>query len=68
MTPEEISAAIDQLGLTQVQLAAVMGVRVATISEWLMSPDKPRARSPSATSQRLLRAYLDGYRPDDWPA
>jgi transcriptional regulator with XRE-family HTH domain len=59
----EIRAARGKLGLTQGQLAAVMGVRGPTISEW-----ETGKRSPSDTSTRLLRAYLDGYRPIDWPA
>jgi DNA-binding transcriptional regulator YiaG len=53
-----------QLGLTQFQLAAVMGLRgPQTVSEW-----ERGARTPSETAVRLLRAYLDGYRPADWPS
>jgi DNA-binding transcriptional regulator YiaG len=62
MTPAEFKQAMQSLDLTQVQLAAVMGVRGPTISEW-----KTGKRGLSDTSARLLRAYLDGYRPDDWP-
>ena len=62
MTPNEIRNARRRLGLTQAQLAAVMGVRGPTISEW-----ERGARSPGDTSARLLQAYRDGYRPDDWP-
>ena len=63
MTPAEISAARATLGLTQAQLSAVMGLRgPATISEW------ERGREAmGGLSARLLRAYLAGYRPPDWP-
>lgn len=62
MTSDEIRAARKTLGLNQGQLAALMGVRQATVSDWergVYSADGPAAR--------LLTAYLDGYRPADWP-
>lgn len=62
MTPAEIRAARKSLGLTQEQLAALMGVRVATVSDW--ERDVYSADGPAA---RLLAAYLSGYRPADWP-
>lgn len=63
MTPEEIRTARETLGLMQVQLAAVMGLRgAAAVSEW-----ETGKRAPDGRSTRLLRAYLDGYRPSDWP-
>jgi len=64
MTPDEIRTACETLGLTQAQLAAVMGLRGASgVSEWVTG-----ARKPGRQSVRLLRAYLDGYRPADWPS
>ena len=63
MTPAEIAAARATLGLTQAQLAAVMGLRgQAAVSEW-----EAGKRTPGGQSVRLIRAYLAGYRPDDWP-
>ena len=63
MTPPEIRAARKSLALTQGQLAAVMGLRgQGSISEW-----ERGVKSPDGRSVRLLRAYLDGYRPQDWP-
>lgn len=63
MTPAEIATARATLGLTQAQLSAVMGLRgPAAISEW-----EGGKRSPDPRSVRLIRAYLDGYRPADWP-
>lgn len=40
-----------------------MGLRgKAAISEW-----ERGVRLPDGRSMRLLHAYLDGYRPPDWP-
>lgn len=68
-TAEEFRQAQQQLGLSDVQLALMLGcddqhirrmkVRDAAASSF--RPVKP-------WHARLLRAYLDGYRPDDWPA
>lgn len=64
MTPQEISDAIDELGLTQAQLAPLLGYGApARVSE--IANGK---RAPSDAVTRLFRAYLDGYRPADWPA
>lgn len=63
MTPEQIKSARETLALTQPQMATVMGLRgPAAISEW-----ETGKRAPDGRSERLIRAYLDGYRPRDWP-
>lgn len=65
MTPDEIRAARKSLALTQGQLASVLhlGKRgQSTVSEW-----ERGVKSPSPHMALLLRAYLDGYRPADWP-
>lgn len=69
MTPAEIRAARKALGLTQKQLAEVMGMRgQSTVSEWERSIEHP---SPAAV--RLIRLYLVLHSqapkllPDDWP-
>lgn len=64
--PETIREARRKLGLTQSQLAAVLGVDVRTVKG--MEADGTGHRPPRATTARLLQAYLDGYRPADWPA
>lgn len=64
VTPAEVRAARETLALTQGQLAVVMGLRgPAAVSEW-----ERGVKHPDGRSVRLLHAYLDGYRPDDWPA
>ena len=63
MTPADILAARKALGLTQEQLARVMGYGgKVRISEF-----EHGTRKPSDQALRLMRAYLEGYRPQDWP-
>lgn len=63
MTGDDIRRARGALGLTQAQLAAVMGYsgksRIAEL--------EAGTRSPGPAAIRLLRAYGAGYRPPDWP-
>ena len=62
MTPSDFTAARLKLGLTQAGLARVMGYSgQARIAEF-----EAGKRNPSAAAVRLIRAYLAGYRPDDW--
>ena len=59
----EITALRHALGLTQTQLARVLGYahspRVSELERGVRVIDAGRAR--------LLRAYASGYRPVDWP-
>jgi transcriptional regulator with XRE-family HTH domain len=63
MTGAEFKQAREALGLTGAQAAALMGYgdrsRIYAIEARPVVP-------PQAA--RLMRAYLDGYRPDDWAA
>lgn len=63
MDGQQIKAARKQLGLTQTQLAEVMGYSDKTYVT-AIETDK---RSMSDQGQKLLQAYLEGYRPTDWP-
>lgn len=63
MTPGDVKAARQSLGLTLAQLSTVMGVRLMTVSDW-----ERGVRHINPMGARLLTAYLNGYRPDDWPA
>lgn len=63
MSNFDVKSVREQLGLTQQQLAAVMGYGdKARVSEL-----ERNARQPSPAAERLLEAYLSGYRPSDWP-
>lgn len=64
MTPAEIRAARETLGLTPQQFADMLelGHRSAV---YALQCDGGRQLPTRA--ERLLRAYLSGYRPEDWP-
>lgn len=63
MTPAEIREALKTLGLTQVQAAPLLGYGAPPrVSDIVRGKE-----APSAAVVLLLRAYLDGYRPEDWP-
>jgi len=64
MTPESFKSARLSLKLTQADAARLLGygskTRIAEI--------EAGRRAPGAAVVLLLRAYLAGYRPTDWPA
>ena len=66
MTPKEFQKARQSLGLSAPDLARVLGISPAratqTFSDWFRG-----VKPMDAARARLMRAYLDGYRPDDWP-
>lgn len=63
MIPADIRSARKALGLTQSEMAQMLGyanqVRVFEIEAGM--------KTPGGAVIRLMRAYLDGYRPPDWP-
>lgn len=67
MTPEQIKAARAALGLTQSQLAAMLDTDGQTVRRMEMPEGARTHRKPAVRMVRLLQAYLDGYRPPDWP-
>jgi hypothetical protein len=67
MTPKQFKAARDRLGLSVSQMAKVLGVTEIQIRRMQTAPDKGSHREVQATTEKLIRAYLDGYRPADWP-
>ena len=62
MTPAEFRTARKQLGLTQTQAASMLGRTLRNIQQW-----EGAEREIDNAAALLLRAYLNGYRPDDWP-
>lgn len=68
MTPAEIKAACLTMGLTQRQLAALLDIpSKGALVKMMADPGTPTHRPPAARVVRLIKAYLAGYRPDDWP-
>lgn len=67
MTPTELKQARQSLGLSTAQMGAMLDTDAQTIRRMEQRPDAKTFRSPAPRMLRLLRAYLDGYRPADWP-
>jgi len=63
MTQAEFKQARITLGLTPVQCAAMLDYGFQS----RISEIESGTRVPGARAVRLMRAYLAGYRPDDWP-
>jgi DNA-binding transcriptional regulator YiaG len=68
MTPTEIKEARHKLGLTASQLAVLLDTDAQTVRRMEQRPDASTFRTPAPRMVRLIRAYLTGYRPDDWPS
>ena len=67
MKPDQIKDARAKLGLTQAQLGAMLDTDGQTVRRMEMPEDTSTHRKPAVRMVRLLQAYLDGYRPSDWP-
>ena len=48
-------------------MAGMLGVTPVQVRRMELGPDKSIHRPVTGTTERLIRAYLDGYRPADWP-
>lgn len=68
MTHDEIKEARRQLRLSVRQLAVLLETDEQSIRRMEIPPDRSTARKPAPRMARLIRAYLAGYRPEDWPA
>ena len=67
MTPAEIKAVRQWLGITVSQLAVLLDTDPQTIRRMEQSEAASTFRKPAPRMMRLIRAYLDGYRAADWP-
>ena len=67
MNHTEIRAARLALGLEPDQLAKLLDVGKQTVTRMESTPDRSKHRRPAVRMVRLIRAYLDGHRPADWP-
>ncbi len=66
MTPTELRQARLRLGLTLEAMAKMLGYQ--GVQRRQMMYDLESGRKPIREPQRrLMEAYLDGHRPDDWP-
>lgn len=68
MTPEEIKQARIDLGLTVQQFGAMLDIRSPRAVLAYMAPvTSATHKAPPVRLVRLVRAYMAGYRPNDWP-
>ena len=67
MTHTEVRAARIALGLEPDELAKMLDVGTQTVTRMESTPHRSKHRAPAVRMVRLIRAYLDGHRPADWP-
>jgi DNA-binding transcriptional regulator YiaG len=67
MDHTEIKAARQALGLSLSEFAEMLDTDPTTTRRLEMAPHNSTARQPAPRMVRLVTAYLDGYRPADWP-
>lgn len=66
MTPQEFREARLSMGLTLTQAGQLLGYDGTHVRQQVrrMEAGEKPIRPPQA---RLMRAYMEGYRPEDWP-
>ena len=67
MNHSEIKLARQALGLSLSEFAEMLDTDPTTTRRLEMAPQNSTARQPAPRMLRLIQAYLDGYRPNDWP-
>lgn len=67
MKANEIKQARQELGLTQSELGRLLDTDGQSVRRMEMHESASTSRKPPPRLVRLLRAYMDGYRPSDWP-
>lgn len=68
MDNKDLRVARASLGLSVADMARMLETDALSVRRMELSPDKSTHRKPAPRMVRLIRAYLDGYRPSDWPA
>jgi len=69
MTPVELREARESLGLSPAEAAQMLDIsNPKAVYRMESATSHSTHRAPSTRVVRLYRAYLAGYRPDDWPA
>lgn len=66
MKPDQLARARKRLGLSLEELAALLGYQGAHRRQMMYDLETGR-RAIREPQRRLVEAYLDGYRPADWP-
>ena len=68
MTPADLKQARLSLHLSVEQCAALLETDAQTIRRMERGTDAVTHRPPANRMLRLLQAYMDGWRPSDWPS
>ncbi len=68
MNNREFREARHTLGLTQQQLADVLGTAPTTIRKWEAGDDKSTSRTPNPVAARAVSWMVNGFRPPQWPS
>lgn len=68
MTSNDIKEARRKLGLSISDMAKALETDVSTVRKMELPEASAQHRLPARRMVRLIRAYLDGWRPTDWPA
>lgn len=63
MTPDEIKSARQQLGLSVAEFARWLETDPQTVRRMEFPEDASTFRKPAVRMERLIDAYLQGYRP-----
>lgn len=66
MTPNQLARARERLGLTLEEMATMLGYLGAQRRQMQYDLETGR-REIREPQRRLVEAYLNGYRPADWP-
>lgn len=64
LSPRDFAAKRYQLGLSQAQLARILGVDPRTVRKW---EDERDTRSPNPIACRVLKWLEAGFRPEEFP-
>ena len=67
MTPADLKEARRKLGLSVKQMAAMIETDPQVVRRMEGREDAKTHRTPAPRMVRLITAYLDGWRPSDWP-
>ena len=67
MTPTELKQARHKLGLTGVELGALLGVKGRHFRAMEAKPSLSTHKRISKAQAGYVNGLLYGYRPDDWP-
>jgi transcriptional regulator with XRE-family HTH domain len=67
MNHAELKEARRSLGLSVADMARLLDTDPQTIRRMEQREDASTFRRPAPRMERLIAAYISGYRPDDWP-